>query len=248
MLPWYLLNTFVLLGGMNPSLKTSNSSQAFLVVLFYCTAALCSTSFPRSLQPAGEWKHQNKPTPKGSLSLSVRKHTCNLPSFVCLPPTYTQHEHESFPCPQLPTVPHLYAQPTHQNTTKGRLELLPLTGSFIVSNTQSPLSHSSFLYLSLLRQHSLSIISEIGDLTQRPHHSDFIRRQLQSGPQSQVLVEGTINTARVSGTPWWGCRWETSGWYQPPPCLKSRQSFKMCFCGFAASINWRHAHFCCLGN
>lgn len=35
-----------------------------------------------------------------------------LPPFVCLPPTYTQHEHESFPCPQLTTMPHLCA-PAH---------------------------------------------------------------------------------------------------------------------------------------
>ncbi len=47
--------------------------------------------------------------------------------------------------------------PTHQNTTTGHSELLPLFGSFIVSNTQSPKSHSSFLYLWLPHQQSLSL-------------------------------------------------------------------------------------------
>lgn len=104
-------------------------------------------------------------------------------------------------------------RPTHQNTTTGRLELVPLSAPFIVPNTQSPLSHYSFLYLSLPHQRGLFFlflqspssppsISQIGDLTRRPHCSDFIRRQLQSRPQSRVSAEGgTISTAAASGTP-----------------------------------------------
>lgn len=123
-----------------------------------------------------------------------------FPSFVWLPPTFTQHEHKSdFNIQQcFISVP----QPTQQNTTMGRRELLPLTG------TQSPLSHSSILYMSLPHQHSLGSlylnrpsfspsISHTGDLTQHPHQRDVNRPQLLSRPQSKA----TINIAAVSGMP-----------------------------------------------
>lgn len=109
---------------------------------------------------------------KAFLSLSVRKSTSALsPPFVCLPPTCTQHERGSdFNIQQCPgSVP----RPTHQNTTMGRPEPLPLTG------TQSPLSHSPFDYVSLPRERgsfsrfqspSFSpSVSQIGDLTQNAH-------------------------------------------------------------------------------
>lgn len=109
---------------------------------------------------------------KAFLSLSIRKSTSALsPPFVCLPPTCTQHEHGSdFNIQQCPgSVP----QPTHQNTTTGHPEHLPLTG------TQSPLSHSPFDYVSLPHERSSfsrfqspsfpPSVSQIGDLTQNAH-------------------------------------------------------------------------------
>lgn len=121
-------------------------------------------------------------------------------------------------------------QPTQQNTADGNFSLL--SGSVFVSNTRSPLSYSSCLHLSFPHQHNLHLSLRTGDLTQHPRGSDFIRRQLQSRPQSQVLVGRPIITATVSGMPVWD-RWRTS------PTSASHlgtPSFTMCICEFHLSV------------
>lgn len=90
-------------------------------------------------------------------------------------------------------------QPTHQNTTTGRHELLPLASVSLLFSLSVTSSSTQSVSLSQSPSFSPSM-SQIGDLTQHPHYCDFIRQQLQSRPQSKVLVEGTINTNAVSGT------------------------------------------------
>lgn len=101
-------------------------------------------------------------------------------------------------------------QPTHQNTTTGRHELLPLASVSLLFSLSVTSSSTQSVSLSQSPSFSPSM-SQIGDLTQHPHYCDFIRQQLQSRPQSKVLVEGTINTNAVSGTSEWDY-WEGNFW------------------------------------
>lgn len=131
-----------------------------------------------------------------------------FPPFVCLPPTYTQREHESFPCLQLSTMLHLCA-PAHTPEYRGGApRTSPSIWAHSLSRTPSRLCLTLLFFICRFLLNSLSqspsfspSISYNDDLTQHPHYGDFIGQQLQSRPQSEVLVEGTINTATVSGTP-----------------------------------------------
>ena len=177
-----------------------------------------------------------------------------FPLFVRLPPTYTQHERESFLCLQLSTMLQLCVPAhTQQNATEGRGELLLLSGSFILWNARLCLALlffvCHFLINSLHPLPSLQSVSQMGDLTQRPHPSDFTRRQLQSRPRSNVLVREAVNPDAVSGT---AGRWEeTPGSHQTTSMshlghlisLKSASVHFICI-----SSNCRNAHLCCLGN
>lgn len=75
-----------------------------------------------------------------------------FPPFVCLPPTYTQHEHESSPVFSFQQCFISVPQPTHQNTTTGRHELLPLASvSLVFSLSVASSSTQSFsLSISIL--------------------------------------------------------------------------------------------------
>lgn len=182
------------------------------------SAVLCSLRL-LSLQPAGEGKHQNKPHPKGSLSSSVRKHTCTLSS-LCLPTSYI---HPAWAW----VFPLSSALNNASSLCPGPHTRIPQRGATNFSRYRAPsrlcLAPLSFICRFLVNA-SLSIcilfclqLSKIGDLTQHPHHSDFIRRQLHSRPQrKKCWWRGTINTAAVSGTPGWDGWEETSGTYQPP--------------------------------
>ncbi|CAB1449241.1 unnamed protein product [Pleuronectes platessa] len=82
---------------------------------------------------------------------------------------------------------------THQNATEGSCELLLLSGSFILWNARLCLTLPFFVCHFLIN--TVSIPSphsgpslKLVTSPQRPHHSDFIRRQLQSRPRSKVLV------------------------------------------------------------
>lgn len=184
------------------------------------SAVLCSLRL-LSLQPAGEGKHQNKPPSKGLFVLQRQK--AHLHSFLPLS-AYLLHT----PSVSMSLSPVSSAQqclisvsrPTHQNTTAGRPELLPLSG------TQSPLSRSALLYLSLPRQReSLNLHPFLPPSLKNwwPHPTPTSQWLHQAAAAFKAAEKkkkcwwrGTINTAAVSGTPGWD-RWEeTSGTYQPP--------------------------------
>lgn len=196
------------------------------------------------LQPAAAGKHQNEPNTKGSLSTSVTQLSL-FPLFVCLPPTFTQHEHESFPCLQLSTMLHLWAPSHTANTAERNFSLL--SGSFIISNTGSLLSHSSCLHLSLPHQRNLRLSLRIGDPTQHPRGSDFIGRQLlQSRPQEQS-VGGEANYLRHRV-------WDTSVRPLEDIAHLGVSSRHLIFqnvhlwISFVSTISCRNVHLCCLGN
>lgn len=132
-----------------------------------------------------------------------------FPPFVCLPPTCTQHEHESFPLSSaFNNASSLCPSPHTRIPWRGAVNF-SLYVAHSLSTTPSCLCLTPLFFIChfLINKVSLSqspsfssSIPQIGDLTQHPHYSDFIRQQLQSRPQSNVLVEGTISTAAVSGT------------------------------------------------
>lgn len=142
-------------------------------------------------------------------------------------------------------------RPTQQNTTAGRRELLPLSSSFIVSNTQSPLSHSSILYHSTPHQRSLS-----------PYLHPFFPPSLKlvTSPNTHIAVTslGSSCSQGHRATCWW------RGQLTPPPRLGrqgetaegkllediNQLSFSSHalfhnlhpWISFVASVDWRNAH------
>lgn len=220
-------------------------NTARLIPLLVSIVLCCSLLLYLSCSQLRRGSTRMNQTPK-ALCPPVSDNTLSLfPLFVCLPPTFTQHEHESFPCLQLSAMLHLWAPAHTANTTERNFSLL--SGSFIVSNTGSLLSHSSCLHLSLPHQRNLRLSLRIGDPTQHPRGSDFIRRQLlQSRPQEQS-VGGEANYLRHRV-------WDTN--VRPlediahlgvSSCHLIFQNVHL-WISFVSTISCRNVHLCCLGN
>lgn len=119
-----------------------------------------------------------------------KAHTHTLfPPFVFPPPTYTQREHESFPCLQLPTMLHLCA-PAHTAEYHGGAQWTSPSIRLIHC-----LQHSVSLLFSLASSSAQSRNLHHGDLTQHPRHGDFIGRQLRSSVSGGDLKK--ISTTSV---------------------------------------------------
>lgn len=210
--------------GMKPSLTnvclsvnlTQLGSPLFCSVQLF-SIVLCDAAF--RLSPsffAAGWRGE-APEQTNSKRLFVpQRQKTHLHSFLPLS-VYLLHtpqcEHESFPCLQLSTMLHLCA-PAHtpEYHCRGAVNFFLYLDHSLSRNTQSPLSHSSFLYLSLPHQPSLvslslnlhpfsPSISQIGDLTQHPRYNDFIQAAAAVKATEQSVGGGEINTAAVSGAP-----------------------------------------------
>lgn len=157
--------------GMKPSLTnvclsvnlTQLGSPLFCSVQLF-SIVLCDAAF--RLSPsffAAGWRGE-APEQTNSKRLFVpQRQKTHLHSFLPLS-VYLLHtpqcEHESFPCLQLSTMLHLCA-PAHtpEYHCRGAVNFFLYLDHSLSRNTQSPLSHSSFLYLSLPHQPSLVSLS-----------------------------------------------------------------------------------------
>lgn len=120
-------------------------------------------------------------------------HTCSVP-FVCLPPTYAQHEHESFPCLQLLTMLHLCA-PAHTPECHNGA---PWTSP----SMWHPVASVSFLF-------SLSVASSSAQ------SSPSISLELVTSPNTHVTVTSPGSCCSQGRRAL--CQWR--GRLTPPPCL-----------------------------
>lgn len=210
--------------GMKPSLTnvclsvnlTQLGSPLFCSVQLF-SIVLCDAAF--RLSPsffAAGWRGE-APEQTNSKRLFVpQRQKTHLHSFLPLS-VYLLHtpqcEHESFPSSAFNNASSLCPGPHTRIPLQGRRELLPLSGSFIVS--KHPVASVSLLFslsvassstqsrLSLsLNLHPFSpSISQIGDLTQHPRYSDFIQAAAAVKATEQSVGGGEINTAAVSGAP-----------------------------------------------
>lgn len=172
-------------------------NTARLIPLLVSIVLCCSLLLYLSCSQLQRGSTRMNQTPK-ALCPPVSDNTLSLfPLFVCLPPTFTQHEYESFPCLQLSTMLHLWAPAHTANTAERNFSLL--SGSFIVSNTGSLLSHSSSSFVT-------SSSTQPPSFTQNwwPHPT----------PTWQWLHQAAAAAVKATGAKcWWG------GQLSPPPCL-----------------------------
>lgn len=153
-------------------------NTARLIPLLVSIVLCCSLLLYLSCSQLQRGSTRMNQTPK-ALCPPVSDNTLSLfPLFVCLPPTFTQHEHE---------------QPTQQIPLRGTS---PFYLAHSLSRTPARFCLTPRLHLSLPHQRNLRLSLRIGDPTQHPRGSDFIRRQLlQSRPQEQS-VGGEANYLR----------------------------------------------------
>lgn len=163
------------------------------LISFLSSSALLCSAYSGFLCSWLEREAPEQTPPKGSLFSRVRK--CSHPLFFFFFLPLSDH---------LPHIPSLRSSllppPLCANNASS---LFPSPHAGIPQRGAANLSPSIFLYpppSSLPKPSSFpASFSQMGDLIQHPHYSDFTTWQLQSRPQSRVLAERTINAATVSG-------------------------------------------------
>lgn len=230
--------------------KLTWSLSLYFIQLF-TTVLCCAVLLLRlSLQPTGEGKHQNKPTPKDSLSPSVRKHTCTLSS-LCLSTSYIRPAWAwVFPLSSAFNNASSLCPGPHIRIPQRDAVNFSLYLAHSLSRTPSRLCLTPPFFICRFLINSLSLSLNLHHFSLHlsnwwPHPTptlQWLHRAAAAFKAAKCWWRGQLTPAAVSGTPGWDCWQETSGRHQPPQCLISL------WISIVDSINWRNAHLCCLGS
>lgn len=207
--------------------------RPLLFFYFTCPAASCSGEAPEWTKHQRLFVHQCQTIHfHSSLSLSVYLLHSPSMSMSLFPVSIFQQCFTSEP------------QPTQQIPLRGTS---PFYLAHSLSRTPARFCLTPRLHLSLPHQRNLRLSLRIGDPTQHPRGSDFIRRQLlQSRPQEQS-VGGEANYLRHRV-------WDTSVRPLEDITHLGVSSHHLIFpnvhlwISFVSTISCRNVHLCCLGN